>query len=216
MVTEPIDERFLLHTDDLRHPFDFQRLFGRPCPVEVEIGIGKGRFILGEAVQRPQVGFLGIERVRKYLRIALARLNRCGCENVRVACEDAGILVRTLIPDHSVTAYHIYFPDPWPKKRHHKRRFIPPNFAAHLFRTLRPGGIVKVATDSSDYFHEIVEALDSVDGWAQSNVWTEPARGTLSPGGTHYEIKYSRERRTVFRLVYVAGSGQWERGKGEG
>jgi tRNA (guanine-N7-)-methyltransferase len=203
MGTEPIDERFLLHGDDLSGPFDFETLFGRPCPVEVEIGVGKGRFLLSAAAQRLDVGFLGIERVRKYLRVALDRLNRSGCENVRLVCEDGGFLVRTRIPDQSVAVYHIYFPDPWPKRRHHKRRLITPNFAGHLFRTLCPGGQVKVATDHMDYFHEIAAALDRVDTWTQTDVWTEQARASESSDATHFEIKYSRERRTVFHLVYT-------------
>jgi tRNA (guanine-N7-)-methyltransferase len=206
MVAGPIDERFLLHGDDLSGPFDFPRLFGRQCPVEIEIGVGRGRFILGEAARCPQVGFLGIERVRKYLRVALERLNRSGCENVRLVREDAGFVVRELILDRSVTTYHIYFPDPWPKRRHHKRRLLNPDFAAHLHRTLCPGGTLNVATDYISYFHEILAALHSVDGWVHTKVWTEQARGPESLDATTYEIKYSREARTIYRLAYIAAS----------
>ena len=204
MVAEHSDERFLLRGENLSAPLDFQSLFGRPCPVEVEIGVGKGRFLLGQAAQHPEIGFLGIERSHKYLRITLERLNRSSCENVRLVCDDAGFFVRTFIPEHAVSKYHIYFPDPWPKKRHHKRRLINPNFAGFLFRTLSPGGEIRVATDHLDYFQEIVRALDSVDRWERKELWSEPARATEAFGATHYEIKYAREGRTVHHLSYMA------------
>ncbi|MFH1743368.1 MAG: tRNA (guanosine(46)-N7)-methyltransferase TrmB [bacterium] len=203
MFSDLIDERFLLGSENLLTPFDFQSLFGCLCPVEIEIGIGRGKYILGEAVRRPSVGFLGIERVRKYLRVALARLNVSGCENVRLACEDAGFIVRKLIPDDSVYTYHIYFPDPWPKRRHRQRRLIDPDFATHLHRTLAPGGTLKVATDHVEYSRNILEALNSVDTWAKINSWTESARGTNIPDATHYEVKYSQEARPVFWMVCV-------------
>ncbi len=201
---ETTDETFLLQPEDITGPLDFQSLFGRTCPVEVEIGVGKGRFILSEASRRPDVGFLGIERSRKYILVALDRLNRSGCENVRLLCDDAGFVVRHLIPDGTVCSYHIYFPDPWPKRRHYKRRLFTPQFAWQIRRTLCPSGSVHVATDHAEYFQEIVHSLDSIQDWGGKKIWAEQARDAGCLDATHFEIKYSREGRTVYRLMYKA------------
>ncbi len=198
MFTTPIDETYLLTSNDLLNPFDYTAIFGRTCPVEIEIGVGKGRFLLDEAVRRPDTGFLGIERVRKYLRMTHLRLNELGCENVRLICEDAGYVIRQLVVDNSIAAYHVYFPDPWPKRKHHKRRIIQPDFVRHLYRTLIPSGVLRICTDHEQYAHHIDLAVKSLPEWEEVRTWSEMARTEESSTATHFEVKYSREKRMVY------------------
>src|SRR6185369_900345 len=103
---------------------DWRRVFGRDGRVEIEIGIGKGRFLLAVAAARPEVLHFGIEWSNEYLRIVETRAERGGLDNVRFIRADASDLVRRAIPVDSVSAYYVSYPDPWPKKRHHKRRFL--------------------------------------------------------------------------------------------
>ncbi len=126
--------------------------------VEVEIGIGKGRFLLASAEARPDILHLGVEWANKYLRIAESRAAKRMLQNVRFARVDAKELVERSLPPASISAYYVFYPDPWPKKRHHKRRFIEPKTVDHLARTLVPGGCVHVATDHAEYW-EVIEAV---------------------------------------------------------
>jgi tRNA (guanine-N7-)-methyltransferase len=137
---------------------DWSEIFGVEGPVEVEIGIGKGRFLLAAAILRPDVLHFGVEWANKYLRIAETRASRRGLENVRFARVDARELVGRCIPPSSVQTYYVFYPDPWPKKRHHKRRFFQKDTVDHLARTLVPGGTLHAATDHVDYW-EVIEPL---------------------------------------------------------
>jgi tRNA (guanine-N7-)-methyltransferase len=139
---------------------DWPEVFGAEGPVEVEIGIGKGRFLLAAAAVRPDVMHFGVEWANKYLRIAEARATRRGLENVRFVRVDARELVGRCIPTSSVRTYYVFYPDPWPKKRHHKRRFFQKETVDHLARTLLPGGGLHVATDHADYWEVIEPLLD--------------------------------------------------------
>lgn len=145
--------------DRLDRPLDWRELFGVDGPVEIEVGIGKGRFLLAAAQARPEVLHLGIEWANKYLRIAESRARKRGLDNVRFVRVDARELVQRLIPTASVSTYYLFYPDPWPKKRHHKRRFVRPDTVGHVARTLLPDGRLHVATDHADYWKAIEEVL---------------------------------------------------------
>src|SRR5258706_4238641 len=120
LIVEPVG----LDVDTLARPIDWQQLFENPNPVEIEIGTGKGTFLTEQAKARPEVNFLGIEWARWYWRYASDRLRRNGCTNARMVRADANYFLVEFVPDASLSVVHIYFPDPWPKKRHHKRRLI--------------------------------------------------------------------------------------------
>jgi len=115
-------------------------VFGRDGRVEIEVGIGKGRFLLAIAQARPDVLHLGIEWSNEYLRIAESRAERLGLTNVRFVRADANDLVRRAVRAGSVGAYYVFYPDPWPKKRHHKRRFFDRSTTDRVVATLLPGG----------------------------------------------------------------------------
>jgi tRNA (guanine-N7-)-methyltransferase len=131
---------------------DWNIVFSRPAPIEVEIGCGKGGFLVWAASSRPEANFLGLERQLVRLRVVDKKIQRNCLTNVRLLRIEAGYFVAYMIPDASVSAYHIYFPDPWPKRRHQRHRLINPDFVLALNRTLTPSGVVHVATDDSDYF----------------------------------------------------------------
>jgi tRNA (guanine-N7-)-methyltransferase len=139
---------------------DWGAIFGREGPVEVEIGIGKGRFMLAAAALRPDVLHFGVDWANKYLRIAESRAWKRGLRNVRFARVEGRLLVERAIAAGSVAAYYVFYPDPWPKKRHHKRRFLQPATTDHLARTLAGGGALHVGTDHPEYWGCIETLLD--------------------------------------------------------
>ncbi len=197
-----VDERWLLDPAQFTEPMNWETVFGNRFPVEVEIGCGKGRFILSESADRPYVNFLGIERARKYLRISLDRLNRGGQSNVRMMCADAEFCLHQLIPKQSVQIFHIYFPDPWPKARHHKRRLVKPPVAQLLRDALVPGGEVRIASDHAEYFEHMVQVMEGSGSWANLEVWDTTAQSSNVRTATHFEIKFEREHRIVHRAHY--------------
>lgn len=135
-------------------------IFGRRAPLEIEIGAGKGEFIIERAAARPEHDFLAVELSATVARVLGVRCGRAGVENLRVAKMNARALVNVLLADASVAAYHVYFPDPWPKGRHVKHRLFTPQFARGLSRTLEPGGIAYIATDVREYAGEIFAMIE--------------------------------------------------------
>jgi tRNA (guanine-N7-)-methyltransferase len=185
--------------EDLDGKIDFLRIIGRPGAVHVEVGAGKGTFLLNQAKAQPDDNFLGIEWARKYYRYAVDRIGRWGLTNVRIIRTDAAAFIAEFVPDNSVDCFHFYFPDPWPKKRHHKRRFICPGNLEHLIRCLKTGGQLRIATDHADYFEQIrmvlaarSEKLEEIDflpaAGAEMGEWV----------GTNFERKYLKDQRPIY------------------
>ena len=140
-------------------PLEPERLFGRPCPLQLEIGIGTGETLRALARHWPHHGFIGVEVHRPGLGHCLQRLEQDGTDNVRLACMDAVELLEDRIPPDSLDRVHIYFPDPWHKKRHHKRRLLQPAFLGLLASRLAGHGQVCIATDWDDYADWIHQAI---------------------------------------------------------
>ncbi len=141
-------------------PLDWQAVFERRQPIEIDLGCGKGSFLLWAATTYPTRNFLGVERLLRRLRRVDRKAVRAGLNNVRLIRLEATYLVSKLIPDGSVSTYHILFPDPWPKRRHRARRLISPDFLADLHRTMTPDGAVNCATDHAEYFEWIQRAFE--------------------------------------------------------
>lgn len=141
---------------------DPEQFFVRPASLHVDVGSGKGRFILARAASHPDVNFLGIERLLLRIRKTAKKASRAGLTNVRLLRIEASYAIQFLLPPSSVSTFYIFFPDPWPKRRHHKRRLFKPEFLNSLCRTLEPEGTVHVATDHGGYMDEI-EALFADD-----------------------------------------------------
>jgi tRNA (guanine-N7-)-methyltransferase len=180
-------------------PLTAAALFARDCPLEVEIGVGKGRFLLEWASAHPEIGLLGVERARPYLTIAAMRAARRGLINVRLVHTTAEDLLFRLLASDSVAAVHVYYPDPWPKKRHAKRRFFRTENLARLADVLSPGGLLLVKTDHDGYAATIEEMLRGEPRLAA--VATVDAIPDIG-----YEAKYAREGRTVHRFVFRKGA----------
>ncbi len=184
-------------------PIDWTTLFGNSNPVEIEVGFGKGMFLLSAATTRPDVNFFGIEIVRKYALYAATRFAIRKLANVKVACTDARTLLRDRVLPQSVQAVHVYFPDPWWKKRHHKRRLFTPDFVAGVDRILRHGGRFHVVTDVEEYFgimKEIVARVPTLAAVAPPDP-NEP-RHDLDYL-TNFERKFRKEGRPIYRAAFV-------------
>jgi tRNA (guanine-N7-)-methyltransferase len=187
----------LLPVPDPPAPIDWAALFGNDHPVELEVGFGKGQFLLTAALANPDVNFVGVEVVRKYQLFTATRMAKRDLRNVRLACADARLFLRDRVGTGSLRAVHVYFPDPWWKKRHHKRRVFTPEFAAQCERVIAPGGRLLLATDVEEYFGLMREALAPFAGLRPA---PEPAPAVDCQ--TNFERKALEGGRPVSRAVY--------------
>jgi tRNA (guanine-N7-)-methyltransferase len=189
-----------LDPETLPKPIDWKTLFGNDRPVEIEIGSGKGTFLVNEALKRPEVNFLGIEWARWFYRYTADRLRRRACDNARAIRAEAGFFLDEFVPAESVSTLHIYFPDPWPKARHHKRRLVSESFMPKAHRILRPGGLIQIVTDHVEYWEQIervvrASAFEVVE-------FTPPGdarRGEVV--GSNFERKFIEEGRAFYAIA---------------
>ena len=144
---------------DWLHPIDLDAWFGCRRPLAIDLGSGKGRFLLARAAHHADVSFLGVDRMLRRVRKVARRARRLALENVRLLRMEAYYATMYLIPPDRVQTYYIFFPDPWPKKRHHDHRLFNQPFLDAVHRTLEPGGTVHVATDHQPYYQEIRDLL---------------------------------------------------------
>ena len=145
-------------------PIELTRAFGRTAPVILEIGFGNGEALAAAASVHPENNYLGIEVHRPGAGRLLRRLAAEELTNVRVMLIDAKEALAERIPDESLAAVHLFFPDPWPKQRHHKRRLVQPDFAALVARKLKPGGYFHLATDWQNYAEHMAAVLSRTPG----------------------------------------------------
>ncbi len=150
-----MEEEIRIYPENWLGPMDIRRHFQASGRIEVDVGCGKGSFLLARAAAHPGTCFLGIDRMLRRIRKIRNKVVHRKLENVRVMRIDAYYALAYLMPPDTVDAYYIFFPDPWPKKRHVEHRFFNPPFKDALARTLRPGGVVHVATDHIPYFENI-------------------------------------------------------------
>ncbi len=172
--------------DDWLHPLPLEKWFDPARPLEIDVGCGKGRFLLARAAAHPDTNLLGIDRMLRRIRKVDNRARRLGLENLRLFRMEAYYAVAYLLPAAAVATYYIFFPDPWPKKRHHDHRLFNPLFMDALHRTLRPGGALHFSTDHQPYFEE-VRAILSADRRFEEIPAYEP----------------SEEERTDFEVYYI-------------
>jgi tRNA (guanine-N7-)-methyltransferase len=143
---------------------DLPAIFGRDAPMIVEIGSGMGETTAAIAAANPERDYLAIEVHSPGVGSLLKQMEEQGLANIRVVQHDAAEVLRDMVPRESVHGIHIFFPDPWPKKRHHKRRLLQPAFAALAAGRLKPGGYLHVATDWQDYAEQALDVLGAVPG----------------------------------------------------
>ena len=140
-------------------PLDFDRLFGRKADRVLEIGFGNGETLVQQAAADPERDFLGVEVHRPGAGHCLLAAEKAGVQNLRVIVHDAVDVLREQVPAGALQRINVYFPDPWPKKRHHKRRLLQPLFLELLAARLAPGGTLRIATDWQNYAEHIDEVL---------------------------------------------------------
>lgn len=149
-------------------PFDFEQIFGNKNPVVLEIGFGMGRSLVEMAEQNPDRNYVGIEVHTPGVGACIAYALEKGVKNLRVICHDATEILRDSIADGTLEGLQLYFPDPWQKAKHHKRRIVQPEFITRVLRKLNPNGFIHFATDWENYAEHMLEVLRQFDGELQN------------------------------------------------
>lgn len=170
----PADEGSLAHrrhvpsrlvtVESLTDRLDLDKIFGRKAPLNVDLGCGDGLFLCALAQRVPDKNFLGIERLLNRVRISARKA--ATLDNVRLLRMESSYAVRYLLPAESVERFYLLFPDPWPKRRHHRRRIVTPDFLSSIHSALQRSGSIYIATDDVDYFRKIKELAESNPGFA--------------------------------------------------
>lgn len=176
-------------------------LFGADAPVEIEVGAGNGRFLARATHARPNHLFLGIERNAKFAGLARDRMVKRGIGNVRICRADATRFLAGAIEPASIEAVHIYFTDPWPKKKHVKRRLIQTPFIETLHRILRPGGLVYVKVDLLWYFEEIMGRFETSPWFRVIENGMETDTRKQDHETTAFEMKALLKKKSVYALA---------------
>lgn len=185
--------------DQISIPLVWSQIFDREAPTDVEIGCGKGKFLNELAASRPERNILAIERSGKYHKLCCDRAARRGLTNIRAMRTTGEDLIFRLLAESTVENFYVLFSDPWPKKRHHKRRFFKSENLSGITRALVPGGRLMVKSDHSAYAEVITEVLDAAPGLA--SIDASEAFADLPITG--FEHKYRIEGRTIHQWALV-------------
>ena len=148
-------DKYIIPSDPDARARSIQSFLTPGKPLEVDLGCGRGRFLLARARNHPDTAFIGVERITLRLRKLDTRATSDGLTNIRLIRAEILPIIREILPPASVSIFYLYFPDPWPKRRHHNRRLVSPYFITGIYRTLSPNGIMHVATDHAEYFAAI-------------------------------------------------------------
>lgn len=189
-MTELIPENYLATLDLLA-------IFGREAPLHVDLGCGDGSFLCALARQNPNKNFLGTEKLVG--RVAKVCRKAADLENVRVLNVESSYAVRYLLPEASVETFYLLFPDPWPKRRHHRRRIVTHNFLDFIHRALANDGLLSIATDQLDYFQQIQQRAQNHSGFVTFDSTASPARTDLP--STKFEQRFREAGEPVYRLA---------------
>jgi tRNA (guanine-N7-)-methyltransferase len=185
--------------------FDPRAWFPHPARrFELEIGSGKGTFLLQQAELEPETNFLGIEWAGEFWAYAADRIRRRGMPNVKLLHGDATEFIRTRVPDGAVSVIHLYFSDPWPKTRHHKRRVVQDHTLREFHRILAPQGELRIVTDHDELWAWDVEHAERARGLFERREFEKPASaGEGEVVGTNFERKFRREGRPFHAMTLV-------------
>jgi tRNA (guanine-N7-)-methyltransferase len=188
---------YLLELPDPPRPFDWSALFGNDRTVELEVGFGKGGFLVAVGEANPETNYVGVEIDRALQLYVATRIAKRELRNVRVARADARLFMQGFVGSGSLRAIHVYFPDPWWKKRHKKRRVFTKSFAAECARTLQPGGLLFLATDVEEYFGVMTELMGATQSFERL-----PENEPLQRSETNFERKAREQGQAVWRARF--------------
>jgi tRNA (guanine-N7-)-methyltransferase len=191
--------------DPARRPVDLAALFPGACAFWLEIGFGGGEHLARQAAAHPEVGLIGCEPFVNGVAMVLGRIEAAGLRNVRIHAGDARDLIE-LLPEAALARVFLLYPDPWPKSRHRRRRFVSPENLALLGRAMMPGAELRLATDIPEYVEHALAAVETAEGWRVAEP-TAPGRGAPWPdwAGTRYEAKAVAAGRRPHYLTFLRG-----------
>lgn len=192
--------RHLLRLSDLSGPLEPSDLFTNNGPVELEVGSGKGMFLLSATAADPKRNFLGIEVSGGYARFTAGKLAQSAVDNGAIIHGDAMHLVRSMLPDQCIAGVHVYFPDPWWKARHRKRRILNPIFLRHVARILPLNGRLHIWTDVKDYYEEALATTTATGLYGPAT--EESPGGPDAPYRTHFERRTRLAGAPVWRAFF--------------
>lgn len=176
-------------------PLNLGAIYGRNRALVVDLGCGDGAFLASVGAQNPDDNFLGIERLLGRVRTACRKIERAGLTNVRIMRFEISYAVERLLPENSVAAFYIMFPDPWPKRRHAPRRLITESFLVSLHRALRQDGTVRITTDELDYYRQITRLV------AQSPHFSVIDDAPFPAATSKFETRFVQAGLTIHRLA---------------
>jgi tRNA (guanine-N7-)-methyltransferase len=194
-----LDNYWVKYCLDPKVDYDFSKVFGRDAPLFVEIGFGNGESLAKMAVANPDTDYIGIEVHRPGVGHLMLLLDQQGLSNVRIYSHDAIEIIEHKIADNSLAGLHLFFPDPWPKKKHHKRRIVRPDFVELLVRKLKAGGYFHAATDWQNYAEAMLAILSAV-----------PRLNNISPTGDYCERPEYRPLTKFEQRGIRLGHGVWD------
>ena len=190
-------DSLLIQLATILEPLKLAELFPQPQPLEVELGCGDASFLAEYARRNPQINFIGVERLLGRIQKLDKKGRRLGLTNTRGVRIESAYFLEYLLPRNSAAALHIYFPDPWPKKKHRRHRLIGESFPALARRALAPGGTVFLRTDDTDYFQQMNEVFDAAKEFEK--VATPAALAEIT---TDFERDFNAQGIPTLRAAY--------------
>jgi tRNA (guanine-N7-)-methyltransferase len=174
-------------------PLDLLAIFGRVAPLHVDLGCGDGSFLCELARRHPDVNFLGTEKLVG--RVTQVCRKAASLENVRVLNVESSYAIRYLLPEASVETFYLLFPDPWPKRRHHRRRIVTHDFLSSVHRALQADGVLRIATDQHDYFEQIDRTAKNQSGFGAIDF------DSVERPTTKFERRFHQAGAPIYRLT---------------
>jgi len=190
----------IYHLPSIVKPLDLAALFPGTQPLEVELGCGDASFLADYAARHPERNFVGVERLLGRIRKLDRKGRRAGLTNLRGVRIESSYFLEYLLPLHSVSALHVYFPDPWPKKKHHKHRLINERFPEVARAALAPGGIIYLRTDDADYFEQMTGVFEANAGFQKSKTPDELVE-LLTDFEREFQARGIKTLRAAYRIA---------------